>query len=559
MSTEQQLSPEEVAAAKAELFRERLLEMKDEAIRDLQQLRAEIKRRQWAKNGPLWMEERLHELPWSKQREIMFAFHQHRRVAVQSCHDIGKSFIATRVATHWIDSFPAGEAFVVTTAPTTAQVKSILWRELGRAHTKGKLAGRVNQAEWYAPGPEGREEIVAFGRKPDEYDPTAFNGIHAPNVLVIIDEANGVRGPLHDAANSLIANDTGKMLMIGNPDDPSGEFYEACKPGSGWYVIKVGAFDSPNFTGEPVLPRVSQSLIGRIYVEERRKRWAPFWQWVDSSGQQSTPENGTRCVPPPGAKSEDTHPFWQSKILGEFPLTPQGVHPLLPLPWIKAAQDRTLEVADSDPIELGVDVGGGGDESTIALRKGGFVRIVKSSQHPDTMQVVSDVNESLEQFKALRAKIDSIGIGRGVCDRGIEMEKPYVGVNVGRASFEPDRFSNLRAQFWWFVRSLFEFGQIDIDPADEDLAAELSSLRYKPVEKGKILIESKDEARRRGVRSPNRADALMLALCDPLSFGTTDASSVASFAAAATNLQRESTWGFTGRGDQAISLTKMER
>jgi len=537
--TPELLTADEQAAREA-LFRQRVEEIKSQSIKDLQSIRAELKRRQWMKNPALWLKERLGEDPWSKQVEIMLAMTKHRKVEVMSCHDVGKSFIAARIAAWWIDIFPPGDAFVVTTAPTTAQVKSILWREIGRAHTKGKLEGRVNQTEWYVPV-EGREEIVAFGRKPDEYDPAAFQGIHSQNVLVIIDEANGVRGPLHDAADSLIANDTGKMLMIGNPDDPSGEFFEASKPNSGWEVIKISAFDSPNFTGEAVTQRVSNALIGKVYVEERRKKWAPQWTWNAEK---------TAVVPPEGSKPEDTHPFWQSKILGLFPQTPQGVHPLIPMPWILAAQNRSLEeqVAD-DPINMGVDVGGGGDESVIAIAKGGFVRVVKSAQSPDTMRVVDDIIAMRAAFGCRSIRVDVIGIGRGVCDRAIELELPITGINVGRASHEPDRFSNLRAQFWWYVRTLFEQGMVDLDPEDEDLAAELATLRYKPAEKGKILMESKDEARRRGVRSPNRADALMLALCNPNFVSELTLDEVSNFANANAELVGDSKWNFNSGVD----------
>ena len=69
----------------------------------------------------------------------------------------------------------------------------------------------------------------------------------------------------------------------------------------------------------------------------------------------------------------------------------------------------------------------------------------------------------------------------------------------------------MRAQLWWHVRFLFETGQIDIDPEDDDTAAELASIRYFRTSNGKIQIEAKKEAIARGVPSPNRADAVMLA------------------------------------------------
>jgi phage terminase large subunit len=112
--------------------------------------------------------------------------------------------------------------------------------------------------------------------------------------------------------------------------------------------------------------------------------------------------------------------------------------------------------------------------------------------------------------------IDKIGIGKGISDRCKELHragdlrfKTY-GIQVSEKANEEDDYFNLRSEGWWFARTLFETGAIDIDPNDEDLAAELATLRYKRTSSGKIQVESKKEAKDRGIPSPNRADALML-------------------------------------------------
>lgn len=459
----------------------------------------------WQEDPVKWVHERLGEVTWSKQQEIMRSVRDNRLTLVQSCHAIGKSWLSSRVVAWWLDVWPAGSAFVVTTAPTGPQIKAILWREIGRAYAKGNLEGRVNQTEWYMKV-GGKEEIVAFGRKPDDYDPAAFQGIHAVRVLVVIDEANGVRGPLHDAAGSLIANDYSKILMIGNPDDPQGEYYEAAKPGSGWNVIQVSAFDSPNFTGENLPSNVKAQLIGKTYVEEKRRKWAPQWKWS---------ADGTKCEPPEGQDTvTNTAPQWQSKILGVFPeKAVEGG--LIPIGWIYAAQKR--ELIPGDPIELGADIGGGGDDSAICLRRGSVYRIIRTDTEPDTMKQCGMIINDLDMTNASCVKIDKIGIGWGVVNRGQELKRPFIGINVGEGADEDDtssdeRFANLKAQLWWHVRGLFESGEIDIDPNDDDLAAELASIRYERMSNGKIKIANKKrDARGRPLPSPNRAEALMLA------------------------------------------------
>jgi hypothetical protein len=118
---------------------------------------------------------------------------------------------------------------VVTTAPTTPQVEAILWRYMGNAHKKAGLPRRITlDAKWYI-----GNELVAYGRKPADYDPAAFQGIHARYVLVIIDEAGGVPKSIFDAVDALATNIDARVVAVGNPDDPASHFATICKPGSG--------------------------------------------------------------------------------------------------------------------------------------------------------------------------------------------------------------------------------------------------------------------------------------------------------------------------------------
>lgn len=494
-------SPEELAERDL-LVEETLRVTREEAAARLAALQLEMKRRSYITRPDLWAAERLRDHLWSKQVEVVRAVEKYRRVAVASCHEIGKSYIAAEITGWWLDIWPTGEAFVVTSAPSAPQVRTILWREIGRVHARGELRGRVNQVEWLMRTPDGNEEQVAVGRKPDDYNPTAFQGIHARRVLILFDEACGMPAPLWEAGDSLIANDDGKFLAIGNPDDPSSHFAEICKPGSGWHVINISAFDSPNFTGEPCPEWIAKQLIGKVYVEEKRKKWAPNWKWNAEGTRVEPPAND-----PSGAKA---NPLWTSKVLGQFPDLPEAGG-LIPIHWIKAAQVREIVVADSTSSELGVDVGAGGDSSTIAHRKGGRVRIIHEDRNPDTMVTCGTVIAKLRETRSEKAKVDSIGIGKGVCDRAQELKQPVFPVNVGEAADDTEAYLNLRAQRYWELRERFERGEIDIDPEDDDLAGELVEIRYKRTSKGQIQIESKDEMKRRGVPSPNRAEAVMLA------------------------------------------------
>jgi hypothetical protein len=447
---------------------------------------SELQKRLWLYDPADWVETRLGEFMWSKQKIIAQSLVMHRHTAVPSCFASGKSWLAARLAAWWLDIHKGGDAFVVTTATTGAQVKAILWREIGRAFAHGNLPGRVNQTEWHMVNPDtGKEELVAFGRKPGDLDATAFQGIHAPYVLVIFDEAAGISQELFDAGDSLAANEDSRILAIGNPEDGGSEFADVCKPGSGWNVIRIKAWDTPNFSGEEVPDALRKLLISRVYVEEKRRRW----------GEQS--------------------PMWQAKILAEFPDVREDG--LIPIKAIRLAQARRYKVDAKDISELGVDVGAGHDKNVCAHRHGLKFRVIRRDQQPDTMRSCGNLIADLEATGASVAKVDEIGIGRGLVDRAREQRKPVIGVNVGRKAKDDKHYVNLRAEAYWALREMFTDAEtedevgIDIDPRDEDLAAQLVELRFKRTSSGKIQIESKDEMKKRGMASPDDADAIMLA------------------------------------------------
>jgi hypothetical protein len=459
----------------------------------------------YSQNPIKWGEDKLGEFYWSKQVEMWESVRDNRRTAIHSCHRVGKSMIFARIAMWWIDTHPPGEAIVVTSAHSAMQVKMALWRELSRVHSKGRFKGRMNQTELWMPMPDGREEMVAFGRKPADNDPTGFQGTYSKYVLALLDEACYVPSVLWDALDTLVGNEFSRIAAFGNPDDPTTEFYNVCRPKSGWNVIGIGYEDTPNFSGESVPQPVKDMLIGPTWVEEKRKKWG------------------------------EDNPLYISKVLGQFPEMSSGG--LIPLQWIKQAQVRNISSAQ--PIEVGVDVGGGGNKNIVAVRWGGHVRVKRRDQNPNTMTTLSNVLSDMETYNASIAKVDYIGIGHGAVDRAKEMAEDQsllmsqpktaelaskvVGVDVRKRADDNEHFVNLRAEGYWNLRERFEEGSIDIDPEDDDLAAQLSALQYKPVA-GRIQIESKKDMRLSSSNntidnspagnttrpSPDEADAVML-------------------------------------------------
>jgi hypothetical protein len=436
-----------------------------------------------------WTRKRIGEWTWSKQAEILRSVVANRRTAVKSCHGVGKSHIASRVAAWWLDVHEPGEAFVVTTAPTFPQVRAILWRYIRQVHRQHNLPGRVNQTEWLID-----DEIVAFGRKPADHDEAAFQGIHARRVLVIIDEACGIPEGLWIAADALTTNDGCRILAIGNPDNPASHFKTVCQPGSGWHTIRISAFDSPNLTDEHVPDELRELLISRSWVEEKAAEW------------------GT------------DNPIYISKILGDFPdQAPNAVVRTADVARCRLNLEIPYAPDQLLPIELGVDVGGGGDLTVIRERRGIVAgrEWVSNSDRPE--QLAPLVIRAIRETGATAVKVDSIGIGWGLCgelrNRRTEHGANVIAVNVAEASSKPKEYKNLRAQIWWEIgRQLSADRAWDLAGMDngDTTVAELLEPRWELDLSGRIQIESKDDIRERtGGRSPDHADALLLAFFRP--------------------------------------------
>lgn len=437
-----------------------------------------------------WIRERLGAHLWSGQERIARALVDHRYVAVPSGHGVGKDWLAARLACWWLDT--RSDAFVVSSAPTGPQLSGALWREIARAHRRAELGGSVTTGQipaWRMGG-----ELVGWGRKPaDLADPeeaaSAFQGIHSRFVLVILDEASGIPDWLWDAAASLMTSAESRLLAIGNPLDPAGRFARVCAPGSGWHTIRLSVFDTPAFTGEAVPAELLDVLPSEVWVDERRRDWG------------------------------ESSPMWVARVLGEFP--PVSRDTLIAPHLIRAAHERERAAEVLPPPRLGVDVARSGSDRTVvaAVWPSGHVRVVHDAAGADTMETAGHVLRLLHEAPfgppervPTTAAVDVVGLGAGVFDRLREQGANVAPFNSASRAQDPVRFVNRRAEAFWALREALERGELDLDPRDDELAAQLGSLRWRVNSRGQILIESKDEMRARGLPSPDRADSVAMGL-----------------------------------------------
>jgi hypothetical protein len=445
----------------------------------------------WLRNPTGWLLTQANIRLWSKQREIVNSVVRHRKTTVRSAHDTGKSFTAATVTAWWLNVHPMGSAFVVTTAPTAPQVEVILWREIGKIKRMARLPGRItsgNIPKWKT----AADEIIAYGRKPADLKSAAeaaqaFQGIHARYVLVIMDEACGIPDWLWNAVETIATNRYARILAIGNPDVPETQFHKTHLDPS-WHSIKISAYDTPVFTGEAVPTALLDDLISPKWIQERQDDW--------------------------GAAS----PLFTSKILGEFPEVSEEtlIHPKL----IQAAQLRDLSgEALRATGRYGLDVGRSArrNETACYRNRSGVIRLEFAGNEPDTMRTAGRMTRLFNLTHGqVPANIDTVGIGGGVFDRLREQGFPVTPFVANDAPSTPTarkRFVNKRAEMWWAFRKQFERGEIDLPPAGEDdkLISQLSSIRYFIRSDGRIYIESKEDMEERGLPSPDRADAAMMA------------------------------------------------
>jgi len=431
----------------------------------------------WRMGGPaLFAKEVLGAEPTDQQWQGSRSIVEKRRVSIRSGHGTGKStFMAWCILWFLSCYFPAK---VPATAPTSHQLEDVLWSEIARWHRelKERMPALGEQFEWSAGAfrmKSAPNESFSVARTSRPERPEALQGFHSENILFLIDEASGVSDNVFEVAEGALSTDGAFVVMAANPTRQSGYFFDSHhKMRSAWAALHWNGEDSPR--------------VSRTYIENMEKKY----------GRHS--------------------PVFKVRVLGEFVGAADGV---ISLELCEAARIRDVDVNEAAPVVWGVDVARFGDDSSaLAKRKGNHqIDPVREWWGKDTMQTVGIVkaewDKATEHDRPQAINVDVIGIGAGVVDRLKEMGLPAVGVNVAEteAVNENDerQFSRLRDQLWWQGREWLEARDCKLADDDETIA-ELTTPVYSILSNGRIKVEGKDEMKKRGVKSPNRADAWLL-------------------------------------------------
>ncbi len=405
------------------------------------------------------------------QGETLDALVDEDRLAVRSGHGVGKStLLAWVIIWFLVTRHPAK---IGCTAPTSHQLEDILWAELAFWHRRlhPTLRTLLSLGSGRLEFSATPKESFAVARTARREQPEAFQGLHAKHMLFIADEASGVDEQVFVVGEGSMSTKGAKTILTGNPTRSQGYFYDAFHPRAGarqWWTRKVSCSES--------------TRVDPGYVEEMKAKYG-----------------------------EDSN-IYRVRVLGEFPREDDDV--VIPLEWIEAAKTRDIEPIVG-PVVWGVDVARFGNDRTAVCKRmlNHVLEPVTSWAHVDLMQTTGRIVAMWETTIGFRRPkqilVDAIGYGAGVADRLKEQGLPAIAVNVSEKPGVGERYLRQRDELWFNAREWFQ--QRDcVVPADEVLTGELSSIRYNFTSGGKVVVESKDEMRKRGLRSPDLADAFVM-------------------------------------------------
>jgi phage terminase large subunit len=412
------------------------------------------------------------------------------RISVRSGQGVGKTGLEAVVILWFLTCFPYPK--VVATAPTMQQLFGVLWAEISKWQskspilrdilkwTKTKVYMKKHEERWFA--------TAKTATKPEN-----MQGFHEDNMLFVVDEASGVADSILEAILGTLSGENNKLLLCGNPNKTSGVFYDSHNRDRHRYKVhKVSAMDSS---------RTSKDNIEML---------------LEKYGRDSDVS--------------------RIRIFGEFPRGDSDA--FMPLEIVEQGVNTRLDIRESiHVLHIGVDVARYGVDATIIAPRIDnkilpLYQYHKQGTTETTGLVIAKAKELMKQFphiQQVKIKVDDSGVGGGVTDQlneivwqeGLPFE--VYGV-INNAKAEDDHYENLGTEMWGIIRSLLEENMkaylnglepiIEL-PDDEKLISQLSTRKFKMTSRGRIALERKEDMKKRGLDSPDRADATALAFYDP--------------------------------------------
>ena len=449
---------------------------------------ADVKRRLpiYVNNPVLWAKEVVGFHPDQQQEKILAGYLDRGFDAVKSGHGVGKSATASIRGLHFLSTRPF--SIVPCTAPTRRQLRDVLWKEFAKwiRHSpylssimlweaeKIRVKGSGN--EWYA-------AAVTSRAKGGDDTNVGLQGFHAGpttgGIHFIVDEASGVPESSMSAVEGALTEENAFALMIGNPTHLAGTFYNAFgKDSDLWHKFTLSCVES--------------SIVDPAYYERMAKKY--------------------------GLHSD----MYRVKVLGEFPR--RESEGLVPLAFVLESFNREAsDVDDSQKVYGGLDVAlSGANRTVLMIRRGNNVFFKAVCEYDKEERIAQWAVDHITHYKMDKLTIDCIGPGSGVAShlRTMGFGRKIIQWRSGDKPISKraiSDFYNIRAQAYWFVRSLFYDSNIALsyDTDDELLTGQLTNIRVFPY-RDQVIIESKKDMKKRSMASPDDSDALILCFSSDL-------------------------------------------
>lgn len=461
----------------------------------------------------------------AEQQAILSSVQHNPRTSVVSGTARGKDFVAACAALCFLYLTPSwntrgelvGNTKVALTAPTDRQVLNIMIPEISRLYNKAKARGVQLIGKLNAHGIQtDNKEWFLTGFKADENNHEAWSGFHAVNTMFVVTEGSGISDSIFEAIEGNLQGNS-RILVVFNGNRSTG-YAARTQKSERWERFRLNSLTAPNVLQHRI------SIAGQVdypWIIDKLEQWCIPITQSESKAELDDFEFEGKWYRP-----ED---LFRIKVLGLFPKVGEDV--LIPPQWLEAAHDRWREAHGEEPSEpytevLGVDVAGMGRDCTVfCRRKKHYVapfRCLNSGESAEHMKIAGEIHTERRARQRMFVSIDTIGEGAGVYSRCLETDnrayilsckfseaakderdKPLTDVTGQRT------FANLRAYLFWAARDWLDPKNNTgaMLPPDDMFDAEATEIRWTVRSSGAIIIEPKEDIKKRLGRSTDRWDA----------------------------------------------------
>ncbi len=447
-----------------------------------------------------------------KIKEVMNSVLTNRTTLVQSANAVGKTHCAARVALWWYLAYSDSKVFTAC-PPPLENLEQLLWGEIGSVITKFPKVFEGHNSKSLSLSTTDDHFLVGVSipNASNEAERKArFSGKHAPHLLFILDEGDGIPWDIYEAIESCMSGGVARLLVLFNPRQRGGAIQRLEKFNS-TKIIKLSAIDHPNvITGDSFLypgAVTRDTVVNRIegmtipiqdeFIEDYEDTKEALFEVPEFLRPSLQDQSKYRKI---------LVPNFSTMVLGEYP--PTSSYAVFAKEWLdRAFKPRRMECTGEKI--AGLDVAEYGQDSTVlAMLQNNEIPRIWSWTGLNTLQTSEQVRDILKEIGCKKVVVDGNGVGSGVWPilhkHGLSVCRFMSTSRPSASAGEFGTFGNARAEMYWRFREWVEHGGIIFN--DPQLKEELEATTYE-IRNGKIYICSKDDLRKRLGRSPDRADA----------------------------------------------------